>query len=642
MSSITTPLSAPPRPSSSRSVAPSISGSTLCDYPITTGGNVSAFGSRNGNWPALLLGDLQFTAAETNLVVDAHHNSASANAGATSSSNNTHIERGYGDRDRADRLNDYFRPLTSTNTNTRINGSDTSSSNSGSYSSNPGISVTTRTRSHTSSRSASTGRSSTSTNQPYIVGGSSSSSNNQASSSATGNNQSQYNSNPRGLSPNGIGIGRYGPGTAAHNNVGSSTIITTCTSSSSSTSSSTHKGHKRHPSMVTLEQIQTSNAHIMSSLPSGLVAVFVGATRGIGEATLKQFVRYAVAPRVYFVGRDRTDGERVGAELANINPEETKESLYYPSAVTFYARIRFIVNLLPELQKSSSLRRVVSVYNGTKEGAIHTGDFQCRHLGLFDTRAHSSAMMTLAFESLALEAPDVSFVHTFPGLVRTKLGQDSNSAGITVLRGVFKVLGPLVTIPVAEAGERQLFMATSAMFPARGGRDVEETAGVSLGFGLGDNNDNNNHHRHHHHHHFFGNHTHINGSNNHHHHHFFGNHTHINGSNSRPSIEIRNTDSGTVLSAVSGNNNSNHSARNSHSSHSTTHSSSMSMSLKVARGTDGREGSGVYSVSNDGEGLSTKTEEVLRVMREQQDMVRKVWLHVEDEFVRITGSAFVA
>lgn len=215
-------------------------------------------------------------------------------------------------------------------------------------------------------------------------------------------------------------------------------------------------------------------------------------------------------------------------------------------------------------------------------------------------------MMTLAFESLALEAPDVSFVHSFPGLVRTKLGQDTKSAGITVLRGVFKVLGPLVTIPVAEAGERQLFMATSARFPARGGMDVEETAGVSLGFGLRAEDSTN------------------------------GN------TNSRPSIEIRNTDSGTVLSAVNNNRQSNNSSNSARSSHSRSNSSSMTMHLKVARGTDGIEGSGVYSVSNDGEGLSSKTEETLRVMREEQDMVRKVWLHVEDEFVRVTGSAFVA
>lgn len=259
-------------------------------------------------------------------------------------------------------------------------------------------------------------------------------------------------------------------------------------------------------------------------------------------------------------------------------------------------------------------------------------------------------MMTMALESLALEAPDVSFVHSFPGLVRTKLGQDTKSAGITVLRAVFKVVGPLVTIPVSEAGERQLFMATSARFPARAGVDVDETAGVGLGFGLGagaagfsaamnaQNHTSNNND--------------LNGFNN------------INtnsNSNSRPSIEIRNTDSGTVLtsatatnsssisntsnttsSSSNSNRDSNSSVRNSHSSHSTTNSSTMNMNLRVAKGTDGREGSGVYSVSNDGEGLSSKTEEILRQMREEQDMVRKVWLHVEDEFVRVTGSAFVA
>lgn len=344
MSSINpTPLSAPPRPSSSRSVAPSIapsiSGDTLCDYPITTGGNISAFGSRNGNWPALLLGDLQFTAAETNFV-DVHgssSHSANANARATSSSSTAYntAERG-GDRDRGRHYGgdrDYFRPLTSTNTNISIaasngssNYSNNSYSNSGSGSSSSNsIFVTTRTRSHTSSRSAATGCSSTSTNRPYIVGGSSSS--NHASSSV----YSLSAQHPRGIPSNGIGlgigIGRHGPGTAAHSaSQGhpnhSSTNITTCTSSrSSSSSSSTARGHKRQPSMVTLEQIQTSNAHIVSSLPSGLVAVFVGATRGIGESTLKQFVRYAVAPRVYFIGRDRTDGDRVSAELAHINPE---------------------------------------------------------------------------------------------------------------------------------------------------------------------------------------------------------------------------------------------------------------------------------------------------------------------------------
>lgn len=54
--------------------------------------------------------------------------------------------------------------------------------------------------------------------------------------------------------------------------------------------------------MVALEIIRASNAQF-KNLPPGLVAVFVGATSGIGESTLKQFCRQTVRPRLYFVGR---------------------------------------------------------------------------------------------------------------------------------------------------------------------------------------------------------------------------------------------------------------------------------------------------------------------------------------------------
>ena len=42
---------------------------------------------------------------------------------------------------------------------------------------------------------------------------------------------------------------------------------------------------------------------ISSSLPPNLVAVFVGTTSGIGLYTLKAFAKYALRPRVYFIGR---------------------------------------------------------------------------------------------------------------------------------------------------------------------------------------------------------------------------------------------------------------------------------------------------------------------------------------------------
>ncbi|KAL1841096.1 hypothetical protein VTJ49DRAFT_7427 [Mycothermus thermophilus] len=217
--------------------------------------------------------------------------------------------------------------------------------------------------------------------------------------------------------------------------------------------------------MVTLEEVRASNAQVSESLSPGLVTVFVGGTRGVGESTMKGFARHVAQPRIYFVGRSERAAARVTADLAAINPRaechfirvdvsllrnvdkvcwdikrrerfvnllffatgvptvgkgqysETAESLYYPTAMAYYSRVRFIVNLLPLLQRAPALRRVVSVYGGGCEGQLCLGDLQGRSLptvlssttstplGL-DLRSHTSSMMTLAFESLALEAPD--------------------------------------------------------------------------------------------------------------------------------------------------------------------------------------------------------------------------------------------
>jgi NADP-dependent 3-hydroxy acid dehydrogenase YdfG len=72
--------------------------------------------------------------------------------------------------------------------------------------------------------------------------------------------------------------------------------------------------------MVTLSIVQSSNTHISTTLPEGLVAVFVGATSGIGEITLKKFAKYTIEPRVYFIGRSQEAGERIEAQCREINP----------------------------------------------------------------------------------------------------------------------------------------------------------------------------------------------------------------------------------------------------------------------------------------------------------------------------------
>lgn len=73
--------------------------------------------------------------------------------------------------------------------------------------------------------------------------------------------------------------------------------------------------------MVSLLDVQSSNSRIASVLPPGLVAVFVGATSGIGETSLKQFAKHARQPRVYFVGRSQEAGDRITGECKALNSE---------------------------------------------------------------------------------------------------------------------------------------------------------------------------------------------------------------------------------------------------------------------------------------------------------------------------------
>lgn len=73
--------------------------------------------------------------------------------------------------------------------------------------------------------------------------------------------------------------------------------------------------------MVALTAVQSSNANIAATLPPGLVAVFIGATSGIGEYTLKAFAKNARQPRVYFCGRSQQAADRITKECQALNPE---------------------------------------------------------------------------------------------------------------------------------------------------------------------------------------------------------------------------------------------------------------------------------------------------------------------------------
>jgi NADP-dependent 3-hydroxy acid dehydrogenase YdfG len=73
--------------------------------------------------------------------------------------------------------------------------------------------------------------------------------------------------------------------------------------------------------MVQLQLVEESNALIKGSFHPGLVAVFTGATSGIGEAALKEFVKNISKPRCYMVGQSKTAADRIIDECKSLNSE---------------------------------------------------------------------------------------------------------------------------------------------------------------------------------------------------------------------------------------------------------------------------------------------------------------------------------
>jgi hypothetical protein len=294
--------------------------------------------------------------------------------------------------------------------------------------------------------------------------------------------------------------------------------------------------------MVSLTAVQASNARIPTILPSGLVAVFVGGTNGIGEYTLKEFARLARQPRIYNIGRSQQASDRIEAECKKLNPDaqytfiqadvslirsvdsvceqikskentvnilfltvgtlvrgvgksssmkylsgltiapETKEGLHLSTSLKHHSRARFILNLLPLLESAPGIRRVVSVLSGAKEGTIDLDDIQGWKHKPNDTlkhRGHGSAILTLIHEHFAQQAPTVSFIHDFPGSVKSGIARGTTGL-LSVVLTTTRLLGPLLYIPESESVARHLFFATSARYRPKEG--VEEA--VPLGEGV--------------------------------------------------------------------------------------------------------------------------------------------------------------
>lgn len=161
---------------------------------------------------------------------------------------------------------------------------------------------------------------------------------------------------------------------------------------------------------------------------------------------------------------------------------ETEEGLHLVASLKYHSRARFILNLLPLLKAATDIRRVVSVLCGTKEGSVNLDDLQGWNVTIgefFKARGHGSSIVTSINAHFAQQAPTVSFIHDYPGNVKSGIARGTTGLLWGVLT-VFTLLGSLMYIPEQESGERHLFFATSARFPAKQG--VEEA--IPLGEGV--------------------------------------------------------------------------------------------------------------------------------------------------------------
>ncbi|GKT44617.1 oxidoreductase andH [Colletotrichum spaethianum] len=263
--------------------------------------------------------------------------------------------------------------------------------------------------------------------------------------------------------------------------------------------------------MVSLKIVQSSNARI-AALPKGLVALFIGATSGIGQSTLQQLAQHAQSPRIYTVARPQTVESHVAflSSLRETNPdgtyalikadhalvsdidkavdaviakeskldilflsagfiafegrEDTVEGLDPSMSTRYYTRLRALQRLLP-LLKNAAHPRVVSVLAAGLENTIDEDDLDLRKPGnwaFWPASVHTATMGTLALEVLARENPKLSIVHMFPGAVATPGLQRARKYG----------MDPPGEMSVEEAGVRGLFLATSDRYAIQGGEGL--------------------------------------------------------------------------------------------------------------------------------------------------------------------------
>ena len=288
--------------------------------------------------------------------------------------------------------------------------------------------------------------------------------------------------------------------------------------------------------MVAIDEIRRINADYYKNRP--FVAVFVGGTQGIGRYAAEALANlYSTQPetalRVYIIGRNKSSADQVlescrrhcalgefifvqadnlaligdvdatSAKILNMERErqdpridllvqtqaqilfgprkDTGEGLDQMMSLVYYSRIRFISQLMPLLEVSSSPdgAHVVSVDAAGTVGKLFRNDLSLldpSHYNYMNVKSHAAYMTTMAFEKLASQHRHLAFVYTYPGFVFGPAIEDPSlpwwfKAPMAIAKPLLRMT---FATPPEESGSRTLFLATPAFASAQSNRDKGE------------------------------------------------------------------------------------------------------------------------------------------------------------------------
>lgn len=124
------------------------------------------------------------------------------------------------------------------------------------------------------------------------------------------------------------------------------------------------------------------------------------------------------------------------------------------------------------------MARVVSVLSpGDESTALDLSNLDLKtDFSLKAAANHGITMTDFAFEELAKENPNISFVHAFPGGVKTGWSKEA-SFPVRAASNLAYMLGSPWMVPINESGERHLYAATSARYPPKNGNGAGVDAG---------------------------------------------------------------------------------------------------------------------------------------------------------------------